>query len=508
MPAPGTRIAIRIAVFVALGAASAPGMADAEARWEVAEREAIRATGVVEESAITALDRADSVRVIVLYGEGSGPTRVAVASDAVEEDALRRTADAILVGLGPDEFELIAHFRGLAAFAGHIGRPGLGRLARDPRVRAVGLDARLLPQLDHSVPFLGFGVPQDQGLTGDGVTVAVIDSGIDSDHPDLSDDLVDERCFCSSSGGCCPAGASEQAGPGSAEDDDGHGTAVAGIVTSAGVVAAPGGAPDVGILAIRATPQAGVLDVEAAATDVVLAGNWIRLERPDVDIVNLSLATPTVYPSPCDGVDVVTTIGSALVEELREQGVLVVASSGNEIAATGMSLPACLDGVFAVGAIYDEEEPFPHTYWNEAGASCTDRTAEPDEVICFSNSDSTTDVFATGYGVWAPGIGGGLTDFGGTSAAAPLVASCAALLRQAYPDAGVAELERALRTSSTSVVDAKNGLAFPRLDCGEALVALPEPGVGARYVAALLALLALDAVARARRPASSATPAA
>src|SRR2546423_15420364 len=84
------------------------------------------------------------------------------------------------------------------------------------------------------------------GVTGRGVVVAVVDTGVDTHHPDIRDSLIGEQCFCATPAGvpCCPNGGAQQSGAGSAEDDHGHGTNVAGIITSDGRVAPPGNAPD------------------------------------------------------------------------------------------------------------------------------------------------------------------------------------------------------------------------------------------------------------------------
>jgi subtilisin family serine protease len=63
------------------------------------------------------------------------------------------------------------------------------------------------------------------------VTVAVIDSGIDTDHPDLNNDLIWEECFLDDSG-CPVTGGKRASDSGSAEDGFGHGTHVSGIITS------------------------------------------------------------------------------------------------------------------------------------------------------------------------------------------------------------------------------------------------------------------------------------
>lgn len=90
-------------------------------------------------------------------------------------------------------------------------------------------------------------------------------------------------------------------------------------------------------------------------------------------------------------------------------------------------------------------------------------------MTCFSNSNSTTDLFAPGAPITAPGVGGGLSTYYGTSQASPHAAACAALLRETDPSLSPAEIELAMEASSISVTDTTNGLSFPRLDCLEAL---------------------------------------
>ncbi len=446
----------------------------ATAAWPADERRVLIASGIVDQDLIAALDVRETVRAIVVFAMPGQPafSPIAAGSDPEGDAAARALARGILDRFAPGEFELIWEFPSFGALAGRISRAGLLRVQDDPNVRRVGLDPPVVPQLAEAVPFFNLDLVHDLGYTGEGVTVAVVDSGIDTDHPDLSDDLVDERCFCSAFGGCCPDGSSNQSGPGSAEDDDGHGTGAAGLITSRGVVAPPGGAPDAGILAIKATTNRP--DPATAVTDVLRAGVGVRDHRPDVDVVSMSLATKEIYESPCDDYDTPTLWASLVVEALRENGVVLLASAGNEGSGTGMGLPACLSGVIGVGALYDEDLGTRSYYDPESGFECTDLTTQADQVTCFSNSDPTTVVFASGDGVACPALGGGLGECGGTSAAAPLAASCAALLKQKHPAATPASIEMALGTSPTWVTDPKNGLSFPRLDCAAALAALPS----------------------------------
>jgi len=88
---------------------------------------------------------------------------------------------------------------------------------------------------------------------------------------------------------------------------------------------------------------------------------------------------------------------------------------------------------------------------------------------CFSNSNSSVDLYAPGAYIQSSGNGGGLSSYGGTSQAAPMAAGCAAALRAWKPAATVAEISAALKASPTTVTDPKNSLVFPLLDCLDAM---------------------------------------
>ena len=103
-------------------------------------------------------------------------------------------------------------------------------------------------RLADTVPLIDADKWHADGVTGDGVLVAVIDSGIDTDHADLADDLAFEECFGDNDGGIngigfCLGGTDRLSGVGAAEDDQGHGSRVTGILTSSGTVSPVGVAP-------------------------------------------------------------------------------------------------------------------------------------------------------------------------------------------------------------------------------------------------------------------------
>src|SRR5205085_11620768 len=141
-----------------------------------------------------------------------------------------------------------------------------------------------------SLHLIGADAVQATGLTGKGVTVAILDTGIDRAHPDLSTSLAGEHCVVPPDG--CPGGVAAADGPGSAQDDNGHGTNVAGIVTGDGHIAPIGEAPGANVVAVK------VLDSNGAyidASQLVSALDWIATARPEVHVVNMSLGSTELF---------------------------------------------------------------------------------------------------------------------------------------------------------------------------------------------------------------------
>jgi subtilisin family serine protease len=418
---------------------------------------------VVGQPVYKALQKSPQVRVMVSYNPGVPFDFSTPAAKAIFDAAVNAIDNDILGRFLPGEFTLLRRFVSINALAGKVTLAGLVRLQNDPRILRIDLDqggrahlveARALAKID---PVLSV------GFTGKGVTVAILDSGLDSQHPDLANDVTAEQCFCSSGSGCCPNKQTSQSGPGSAMDDNGHGTNVAGIVTSDGTIAPRGAAPDAKIVAVKVLASDNSF---CCSSDVVAGLDWILNNRPEVNLVNMSLGTSDLFSGTCDSSTSYTSSYANAVNALRQRGVLVFASAGNNQSKSAMAAPACVANVISVGAVYDSNlgaETFPGV--------CTDSTTKADQVTCFSNSDAKTDLFAPGAVTTSTGLGGGTSDYLGTSQASPLVAACAADILQAYPGTAPDRLEAALKQSPTWVTDPKSGLSFPRLDCQAALSA-------------------------------------
>ncbi len=223
--------------------------------------------------------------------------------------------------------------------------------------------------------------------TGRGVVVAVIDSGVQADHPDLAGQLV---------AGTDITGA----GTNGTVDDKNHGTGVAGLIAArgGGPGHALGLAPGAKIMPIRISLDLGPNDAPQAIRWAVDHG---------ATVINLSIGTETA--------------GDKEVEAVRyafAHDVVVVAAAGNAIeGATGVEAPASIPGVLAVSAV------------DRTGAFWSGGVRGPQIAIAAPGVDIET--LASHFASGRPG--GYIQVPGGTSAAAPLVAAAAALIRSRYP---------------------------------------------------------------------------
>src|SRR5262245_61277651 len=378
-----------------------------------------------------------------------------------QKEEVAQAQQRILAALTDKEFVTRWRFETVPALAGEITASGLAKLGGLPGVLRVDLDPPSEAHLLESVPLIKASQVQSLGYRGQGVSVAILDTGVDISNPELSDDLIAQECFCS--GGCCPNGTSRQSGPGSAADSNGHGTNVTGIVTAKGVSTPIGVAPDADIVAIRVLDANGQ---SCCASDIVAGLDWVAANRPDVKVVNMSLGSFALFSGNCDNAQGFTMAYATSINNLRSHGVLTFASAGNRASGTGMAAPACIANTVSVGATYDAN------IGAVGYSACTDTTTFTDKVTCFSNSNSTTDIFAPGAAITSCGLFGSTSTFYGTSQASPHAAGCAADLLSANSALTPAQIETALKTGGVPVTDPKNNLTFPRINCLAALASL------------------------------------
>jgi len=167
----------------------------------------------------------------------------------------------------------------------------------------------------------------------------------------------------------------------------------------------------------------------------------------DLRVVNMSFAAGDhLFAQPCGGL---RDPLAAEIRRLARRGVVFVAAAGNDGLRGALRYPACLPEVLSVGASYDFEG------WVEfrtEQVQCVDR-AEPDKLACYSNAAPFLDVVAPGTALSTPSN----PEFGGTSAAAPLVSGLVALLLEADPTLTLDRLRRRLRETADVAWDPPTG---------------------------------------------------
>ncbi|MFC4494151.1 type VII secretion-associated serine protease mycosin [Streptomyces ovatisporus] len=236
--------------------------------------------------------------------------------------------------------------------------------------------------------------------TGKGVTVAVIDTGVDKGNPQIRPALK--------------AGGDDFVGKtNGTADTNGHGTRVAGIIAAqeAENTGFSGIAPDAKILPLRYT---GGDDPEKQGNSETMSKAIRYAASKNVQVINIS--SDTVAKKPNAGLE-------AAVRYAVGKDILVVAAAGND-GADGKSentYPAAYDGVLAVGA--------------------SDRN---NERAFFSQSGRFVDVAAPGVGMVSTVPKGGQCPADGTSFSAPYVAGVAALMYEKYPDWSAQEISARL----------------------------------------------------------------
>ena len=380
-----------------------------------------------------------------------GQVKVIVTFDSSPGKAARRAIER-LDGTVDAKLALVD---GLAA---RVPRGQLRKLARDPVVASVELDARLTI-FDHSantgdleyenawgVEHIGTPAVHAAGIRGAGVRVAVIDTGIDyiHDDPDDAPYNVDPEFLGNYAGGYDFANGDDDP-----LDDNGHGTHVAGILAAEknGYLVS-GVAPAVDLFALKILDANGEGDV----SNLILALQW-ALDN-DIDLVNMSLGTHEVSPA------LATAVAAA-----HSQGLLMVAASGNVNPFVWQELlygcPVAYPGA------YPEVLSTTFTNGNNAltGYSCTgpevDFASPGDQVV--STVPIGTCMFCTPQGYSAQS---------GTSMASPHLAGTVALLLSAgLADAG----------GDPGLLDEVRGRLCSTADLGFGVNSTPIPSTDARY---------------------------
>ncbi|MGW0938532.1 S8 family serine peptidase [Streptomyces sp. NPDC002666] len=287
---------------------------------------------------------------------------------------------------------------------------GVTKIWLDAKVRGTAADALGTP----TVPLTGAGTARKAGLDGSGVKVAVLDTGVDADHPDLAGRITQTKVFVQGQ---------------DAQDRTGHGTHTASTVAGTGAASNgryAGMAPGAELLVGKVLGDDG----SGTLSGIVNGMEWAVAEGAQV--VSMSLGADG--STSCAGPDV------EAVQRLGDKALFVIAAGNASLRGT-VSTPGCAPSALTVGAVDRRNET---ASFSSRGPSADGINAKPD-------------IASQGVDVVAARAGGrgaqAYRSMSGTSMATPHVAGGAALLLQQHPGLAPARL-KALLTSSAKDTDA------------------------------------------------------
>lgn len=393
----------------------------------------------------------DTGAVRIVFSTAPPTTPVAPGFEAAEL-ALRAFGgvrpDASLVAAGPS----LRVFPAFGHAAARVDARGFLDLLASGATDRIELDAVHRPSLATSIAIIDADIAHLAGADGAGHAVAVLDTGVDLDHPMFSGRVIDEACFSLLSD--CPNDSWQMIGPGAGVPCDasgcGHGSLVAGIAVGRQPDdSLVGVAPAASLISIQIFSDLGSSGIGAYSSDILSALQHVHTLTGTHTIasVNLSLGGD-LYESAAD-CDAAGGSQLAAVDALRSAGVTVVAASGNEGRIDAMTTPGCLSNVVGVAATRDD-----------------------DSIASFSNVSQALSVFAPGQSIETSNSIGGTSFASGTSMATPHVAGAIAAIREVHPTATVAEIENALTLTGEPIFDARNGITRPRIDVDDAIALL------------------------------------
>ncbi len=311
--------------------------------------------------------------------------------------------------------------RALRGFAFEGSDEDAEKLARHPKVRTVVPDQRV-EATAQTVP-TGIGRidgPMSGTVSGNGagavdVDIAVLDTGIDMDHPDLN--VV--------GGVNCSTGSSY-------DDGNGHGTHVAGSAAakddSVGVV---GVAPGARLWAVRVLDNTG----NGTWSSVICGIDWVTVHASTIEVANMSLGGAGSAGSCTDG-----GLREAICRSVTS-GVPYTVAAGNSGIDVAGYVPAAFPEVITVSALAD----FNGLPGGGAGSTC--RGDQDDTLADFSNYGAGVDLIAPGVCITSTWKGGGYNTTSGTSMASPHVTGAAALYLSDHPGASPAAVAGALKAA-------------------------------------------------------------
>ena len=374
-----------------------------------------------------------------------------------------------------------------------IERKNLERLRRYPQVLAVQEDIPAEVHLGSSLPVVGANTVQTSGYGGEGQTVVIIDTGVDTNNNNpnfTAGQIVAQGCFNPAAGGVttnlCPGGATNLIGPAAINQNAGddicgppvgatgtceHGTHVASIAAGINGVAPEADIISLQVFHLRTNPNplppffppgnlpcpnqvAGTQCILANQADIIAALNQATVLADSFDIaaVNMSLGGGNNNAA-CDA-----DLAKVSIDNLRSRGIATVVSSGNQGFINAMEAPACISTAISVGSTVDTQLPVAD---NATGGAVyvQDLVSRYSNVAPFLDLHAPGTLIVGGAPVNSPcdnnfgPNGDGQCRMSGTSMAAPHVTGAWAALKSLNPAARVEDVLAILQATGVAVAD-------------------------------------------------------
>ncbi len=317
----------------------------------------------------------------------------------------------------------------------HATPEAIYRLESDPDVQCIYEDLPVRALLDYSVSHIGVPAAWEDGLTGQGIKIAVIDTGIDPLHPDFEGRIV---------------ASADYTGEG-VEDLNGHGTHCASIAAGTGAKSDGkyrGVAPDASLYIAKSLDAQG----NGMMSDVMAGIEWAVDQG--VDVISLSLGTA----GPSDGTDALSEMCDAAVDA----GVVTCVAAGNDGPGSyTVGAPGAAEKVITVGAASDLDKIAPFS----SRGPTRDGRLKPDVVL------PGVDIVAARASGTAMGqtVDDDYTSASGTSMATPHAAGVCALLLESEPDLSPEEVKERLGATAIDIDTDAYAQGQGRVDAWRAL---------------------------------------
>lgn len=393
------------------------------------------------------------------------------AAAGVQRQNISNVQHALLSGMLELNISAVKRYRYVPYIAMQVDEQALLYLLESPYVVNIVVDKPVIvPALSESTPLVGADKAWSWGYTGHGYVIAILDTGVDINHPFFQGKIVDGACFSSSFPEwdietLCPDGSEEQYGKEAGDactsiNGCSHGSHVAGIAAGSGTSSVRGNisgvAKDAQIISVQVFSRINDPDecapnaapcLRAFGQDVLSALEWIYEIRTTYNIasVNMSLGGGE-NTAPCDD-----SALKSYVDNLRSANIATIAASGNDGFTHALASPACISTVVSVGA-----------------------TLKTDAVWAGSNSTWFLDLLAPGVNIYSARLGGSFGLGTGTSMASPHVAGAWAVVREYNPGLNVAEILKLLSYTAEGVLDTRDNSIRNRIQVDRAVLA-PGP---------------------------------